>query len=153
MDIVFINITTYTGISSNAEHYYARVARNDHVIEGLDEMASMQYLADDVNGKELKFFPDKYQARALCEKDNRMVAAYPETIRPVTDRQVNSMMKSGTIRFPSVASILRQAHEEFPYAYLYCTMQGNRRLFIETYLKMCQKDPKTEELIHPKHRK
>ena len=121
MNIEYIDITSYRGISSNAEHYYAKAATfNDKTYQCFIS-GEHPYTFDE----ELLFYPNREQAIQLCKKDNQM--AFYETA--ISEEQIEDMMKRGTIRFPSVLEVVRQARKQYPNAILKFYMYGYERKF------------------------
>lgn len=121
MNVEYIDITSYRGISSNAEHYYAKVAVFDDRTYECFIAGEHPYTFD----KELLFYPDREQAIQLCKKDNKM--AFYEIA--VSEEQIEDMMKNGTIRFPNVLEVVRQARKQYPNAILKFYMYGYERNF------------------------
>ena len=121
MNIEYIDITSYRGISSNAEHYYAKVAVFDNETYECFITDEHPYTFD----KDLLFYPDREQAIELCTKDNQM-GFYSIA---VSEEQIDRIMKEGTIRFPNVLEVVRQARKQYPNAILKFYMYGNSQKF------------------------
>ena len=137
MDIQFINITTYRGISSNAEHYYARLATDaTKVQESFMEGFEIYSFSED-----LLFFPEREQAVELCRKENSMRGI--DSV--VSEEQIEKMMDEGTIRFLSVFDVVETARKKFPGSVLVFLMNGTKKEFIK-YLQSLI-DHKKDELL------
>ena len=126
MDIQFINITSYRGISSNAEHYYARFA-SENEKELIAEDIFCGYSVATYCNTDMLFFPDREQAIALIKKDNQMTGSpFKENI---DDDTIAVYMERGTIRFPSILDIIKQARKQFPQAIFKFYLQGSEDEF------------------------
>ena len=71
MDIQYINISSFRGISSEAEHYYAKFVpeeRKRDVAESIFEGGNPTIHCS----KNLLFYPTREQAIDLIKKDNRI---------------------------------------------------------------------------------
>ena len=123
MNIEYIDITSYRGISSNAEHYYAKVAVFDSKTYECFIAGEHPYTFDE----ELLFYPNREQAIQLCRKDNEMSCYKIPTA--ISEEQIEDMMKRGTIRFPNVLEVVRQARKQYPNAILKFYMYGYERKF------------------------
>ena len=139
MKIEFIDITSYRGISSNAEHFYAsRIVPDKNTYES--------FYTDHKpygNKEELLFFPDTQQAAALAAKDNYMLAVKGT----VTNAQIEKLKKEGTIRFPSILEIIKQARKRFPDSYLSFTLYGSKKAFCSYIESLQEKSPETVKEI------
>lgn len=154
MQIEFINITTYKGISSDAEHFYASVGKPDMVQEFL--------LTDPVSKPEsgvffgsedlLRHFPSPEEAEAMWQKDH----GHDRVTDKWHDEQVQSIVKDGTIRFPSILTIVRAARGRFPDAKLCFCFRGSRKEFVRILQFEMQKHPELmdeiEDLIKSKNK-
>ena len=129
MQIEFIDITTYRGISSDAEHFYAKRATStakvqESLLDG-SGLESMSYWCDE----DVKFMPDREQAEQLCRKDNKMAWGTQAESHPVTEEQIREMIQNGTIRFPSIEALLKQVRKDHPNAVLCFSIHGSRKVF------------------------
>lgn len=129
MNFEFINITSYRGISSDAEHFYAKRATDpakvqESLLDG-SGLESMSYWCDE----NVKFMPDREQAEQLCSKDNKMACGTQAESHPVTEEQIREMMQNGTIRFPSMEALLRQVRKNYPNAVLCFSIHSSRKAF------------------------
>lgn len=146
MDIKFIDISTYQGISSNAEHFYAKVRevnpadyQESLVTSSTHEMTSFVYFFD---GEELKYFPNEKEAEQLWQKDHGWDKR-PETLK-WKEGDILRYQEDGTIRFPSLLSIVKVAVEKFPDSVLCFSFNGDRKTFAKFLLAM--HDVKNETL-------
>ena len=147
MDIQFINITSYIGVSSNAEHFYARVGAPKCTQENYVTMIDCD-MASGVNFPsegELRFFPDAKQAEALWKKDY----GYETEKSPLNrkDDIVAELQEDGTIRFPSVVEIIKTARKRFPDSLLCLSMNGSRKEFAKYVFRMDKGAPGFAEMI------
>lgn len=143
MRVEYINITSYRGISSNAEHYYAAIAtmQEDSYAAFID--GEHPYSFD----TELKFFPDREQAITLCKKDNQMI--YGIKAPEITEDQIWQMQYDGTIRFPSILEIVRTARKNYPHSILCFYIAGNQRAFANYLNRLQEADAgKVTEIIN-----
>lgn len=134
MEIQFIDITSYRGISSEAEHYYAKLGELSYMQENLLVQASCEANTgiSFVNGEELKYFPTPEEARAMWEKDHGRDKS--ELVQKWKEDDILDLQESGTIRFPSILSIVKKAREMFPGAVLCFSICGSRKAFA-AYIK------------------
>jgi hypothetical protein len=142
MDIQFINITSYRGISSNAEHYYARVATDVKAVNRCfveSDSGCYPHLCD----QDMIFYPNQEYAIELCKKDNQLFLNY----HGVTETQISDMMTRGTIRFPSVLDIIKQARKTYPNSILCFYFQNNRKAFFSYLNSLIENDKATLEEI------
>ncbi len=157
MQIEFIDISTFRGISSEAEHYYAKISTGDFYAEELifDYGWSLDACAR-IGGKDLRFYPTAEQARQIAEKDHkfdlRNLSEEDRAKRIQWD--IDDLTENGTIRFPSVTEILRQARKEHPEAVLYACFCGSHKEFLRL---CCFKDnrvnPEIKSLLLPEKTK
>ena len=144
MKLEFIDITSYIGISSEAEHYYATVGDPKYVQEnyvtmvGCDVTSGVTFM----NQRKLRYFPSREEAEKLWQKDNGF-SRDPFTIAHKADT-IADLMEDGTARFPSIISIVKKAKEEFPDSVLCFSLNGNRNEFVR-YLKKLD-DRKVESI-------
>lgn len=136
MEIQFIDITSYRGISSDAEHYYAKLGEISYMQENLLVQASCEANTgiSFVNGEELRYFPSPEEARAMWEKDHGRDKR--ELVQKWKEDDILDLQESGTIRFPSILSIVKRAREMFPSAVLCFSMCGSRKAFATYMMKL-----------------
>ncbi len=147
MDIQFIDITSYRGISSNAEHYYAKIGDPEYVQENAVTSLSCD-LKDGVcfiNKQDLKYYPTQYEAEKMWLKDNNGIDN--QFFQREKSRMIDDMCKEGTIRFPSIISIIKEARKKFPDSILCFSMQGSRKEFVKYMQKLYDKDRKSLDEI------
>jgi len=152
MQIEFINITTYKGISSDAEHFYASVGEPDMVQErlltdlGAKPESGVFFGSEDM----LRHFPSAEEAEAMWQKDY----GHDRLTNRCHDEQVQSIVKDGTIRFPSILAVVHAARGRFPDAKLCFCFQGSRKEFVRVLQLEMQKHQKLmdeiEDLIKSK---
>jgi len=136
MEIQFIDITSYRGISSNAEHYYAKYSTDTESIA----MCLLTGTETSSHHEELLFFPDRPYAEELCRKDNQYAAGVTDGIHPVTEAQIRHIMENGTIRFPDIPSVVEQARKKWPEAILVFSLRGSQNDFRKWLTKYYEKD-------------
>lgn len=130
MEVQFINITTYKGISSDADHYYGRVGDARDLQEyylfniACKPDEGVLYVGD---GKDLRHFPSREEATELFFKDNADKQGKP--LSEFDKKRIDAMVRGGVPRFPSVISLVRAARKEFPDATLCFSYQGSRTEF------------------------
>ena len=140
MDFQLVNITTYRGISSNADHFYAKIASDsDKIVESFSEGSDFsEYLCD----TDLIWFPSLDEAQALVEKDNSPMPTDPKRLE-LLRLQAEIIHKEGTTRFNSVTDILRSVRSSHPSSVIVVLMQGNRRRFF-TWLDNLSRETQDE---------
>lgn len=122
MDVQFIDITSFIGASSNAEHYYAKVGKPEYTQEHyLFDLGCKPESGVLFNGRDLRYYPSEEEAVALYKKDNWG--------KPVDMDCVMELQEEGTIRFPSILSIVKAAKKEFPNSVLCFSISGSRKMF------------------------
>lgn len=122
MDVQFIDITSFIGVSSNAEHYYAKVGEAKHTQKHyLFDLGCKPESGVLFNGRDLRYYPSEEEAVALYKKDNWG--------KPVDMDCVMELQEEGTIRFPSILSIVKAAKKEFPNSVLCFSISGSRKMF------------------------
>ena len=122
MDVQFIDITSFMGVSSNAEHYYAKVGKPEYTQEHyLFDLGCKPESGVLFNGRNLRYYPSEEEAVALYKKDNWG--------KPVDMDCVMELQEEGTIRFPSILSIVKAAKKEFPNSVLCFSISGSRKMF------------------------
>lgn len=132
MDYQFIDITSYRGISSNTEHWYAKTGTPDLTQEemlfdlGVKVNGGVTY----VNGEELKYYPNLDEAIELYKKDN----GQKEKLDDWDEERVKEIINNGTIRFPSILSIVLTAKNKFPNSILCFSICGSQKEFA-SYMK------------------
>ncbi len=136
MEIQFINITSFRGISVGAVHYYAKVLDTryfDELLMGTDKLENLCGRS----GEEMRYTPTKEEAKAMA------VADYPDTDLTLTPEKMElfreiaegDYLEYGTTRFPSILRIAQEARKRFPNAVLYFMLYGSRKDF-QAYLKI-----------------
>lgn len=148
MQIEFINITTYAGISSEAEHYYAKIGYNNMHQEMLltDSHCKPDSGIFYINGKSLIYFPTRKEAEQMWEKDHRWEKDKLEIARH-KEGEILDFMEDGTQRFPSILEIIRAARKKFPKTMLCFSFQGSVSEFTKRIKKLCQNDKEYETEI------
>ena len=132
MDYQFIDITSYRGISSNAEHWYAKVGNPNLAQEemlfdlGMQVNGGISY----VNGEELKYYPSLDEAIEMYKKDN----APREDFNEWDKRRIKDILNDGTIRFPSILAIILTAKNRFPNSILCFSICGYQKQFAKYML-------------------
>lgn len=122
MDVQFIDITSFMGVSSNAEHFYAKVGKPEHAQEHyLFDLCCKPESGVLFNERNLRYYPSEEEAVALYKKDNWG--------KPVDMDCVMELQEEGTIRFPSILSIVKAAKKEFPNSVLCFSISGSRKMF------------------------
>ena len=147
MDYQFIDITSYRGISSNAEHFYARIGSPDYAQENMITMLTCEPTTGQsfVNGKELRYYPTEQEAEEMWKKDNHSLPGdFPLALKR---DQIEDMMEYGTIRFPSILAIIKKARELFPESVLCFSMHGSRKEFVKYIQSLEKEDRRTLEEI------
>lgn len=132
MDIQFIDITSYRGISSNAEHYYAKVGDPKDVQE--NAVVSLSFDLGSgvcfISKNDLKYYPTQYEAEKMWEKDNGSYINDP-SVASLKSTSISILQKEGTIRFPSILSIVKEAKKKFPDSILCFSIRGSRKEFVK----------------------
>jgi hypothetical protein len=138
MEIQFIDISSYQGISAGAEHFYAKVGevnpkdyQESLVTSSLHNMTSFVHF---VHGEELRYFPSEKEARDLWQKDHGFDKRH-ETLKYKED-EIEEYLEFGTIRFPDIKSIVKAAIEKFPNSVICFSFNGDRNTFAKIFLKM-----------------
>ena len=147
MDYQFIDITSYRGISSNAEHFYAKIGSPDYVQEELLTTLSCEPTTGQVyvHGKELRYNPSEQEAEDMWKKDNQFL---PGTYTSSLKRdQIKELMEHGTIRFPSILAIIKRAREMFPESILCFSFNGSRKEFVKYIMSLAKSNKDTLENI------
>ena len=149
MDVQFIDITSYRGISADAEHFYAKI--------GYPSKDCQEYYITDMggditrgiwftNGRSLRYYPSEKEARQLWQKDHGFDKD-PITLKNKED-DILALQEDGTIRFPSILSIVKEAKKEFPNSIICFSYSGYRKEFVKIILKMDEnKDPEAAEIF------
>lgn len=154
MEIQLINIETYMGISSEAEHFYAKAVRQEDIEEVIAfENARLESLCDYRSAEELRYYPSKEEAETYAKKD------FPDHDRTMDDEErrrrraveTGDLLEYGTVRFPSILSVVKTAREKWPAACLYFTFRGRRDAFLKLILNKEQTElrPGFKELLLP----
>lgn len=160
MEIQLINIETYIGISSEAKHFYAKVVKQEDIEEVIafeNASARLESLCDYRSAEELRYYPSKEEAEIYAKKD------FPDHDRTMNDEErrrrraveTGDLLEYGTIRFPSILSVVKTAREKWPEACLYFTFQGRRERFLKLILNKEQTElkPGFKELLLPAKKK
>ena len=148
MNITFIDITTFQDISSEAEHFYAKVARPGYAANmvAFDVGTSFDTCARDYSGIDLRYFPSEEEAKKYAKKD------HPDYLKRTIGKEelerrrrwcVEDLIEDGTIRFPSVNDIIKTARNKYPDSLLYFTFHGSHKEFLKRFCF----DRKTENVI------
>lgn len=157
MHIEFIDITTYRGISSEAEHFYAKVSRPNYNADmvALDIGTNFQTCSGDIGGEALRFFPTREQAEKYAEKDYPAALKYTIGEEEMNRRRrwlVEELLENGTIRFPSAIEVIKGARKKFPDAVLYFTFCGSHKEFLKRFCfdrETSKVNPEIERLLIP----
>ena len=124
MKKVIANITSYIGISADAEHYYCKYEVFDNQVEFLNHVHSYDEVA--VYGdKELRYYPTEGEALAMVKKDCGDKISY---------MQVADYINHGTIRFPDIHSITRELHKQFPDSEIVIAENESVKEYMNSYL-------------------
>lgn len=105
MKTVVANISSYAGISVNAEHVYCKYKVFDRIIDILHNTYDLDDFSasSTINGEELKWYPNEEQAKYLEDKDG--ASSYCD---------FEYYMTFGTIRFNSDHQITMELRKQFP---------------------------------------
>lgn len=147
MEIQYIDITTYRGISSNAEHFYATIGTPNMK----QEMLLTNPACNPVNGvlfvnqEQMRYKPTKEEAEAIWEKDNKY--NIDPSVRQNRENAIFDLMDDGTIRFPSIVSIVRTARKAFPKAVLCFSFCGSQKEFVKRFVLPLASGNNQNELI------
>jgi hypothetical protein len=152
MQIEFFNITSYCGISSNAEHFYVKHLDAKYLEETLQFTMTdrLEELAGET-GEELRYIPTKEEAESIARKDypdydRTLTPEKRETFREIT---IGDLLETGTTRFPSVMRIIREVRRQFPDAVLYFMAHGSRKDFKKWCMAQTRDQEELEELLCP----
>ena len=152
MQIEFFNITSYCGISSNAEHFYVKHLDAKYLEETLQFTMTdrLEELAGET-GEELRYIPTKEEAESIARKDypdydRTLTPEKRETFREIT---IGDLLETGTTRFPSVMRIIREVRRQFPDAVLYFMVYGSRKDFIKWRIAQKDNQKELDELLCP----
>ena len=137
MEIQFIDISSFRGISYGAEHYYAKLLDTkdfEALLMGADKLENLC----GSTGEEMKFIPTEEEARAMAAGDypNTDLSLTPEKREAFREIAEGDYLEYGTRRFPSILRIVQETRKRFPNAVLYFMIYGSRKDFL-TYLKKC----------------
>lgn len=134
MDYQFIDITSFRCISSEAEHFYAKVGDSSgYAQENILFMASadvntgVSFVEGNNRVYKLRYHPTREEAISLYLKDN--YGADRENLGPEAEDRIFELMEDGTTRFKSVLSIVRECRQRFPNSILCFSMSGSRKEF------------------------
>lgn len=149
MDIEYINITTYKGISSDADHFYATIGSIGYLQENL----IVEFACKPESGvvflslNELRYYPSKKEAEELWMKD--FGRGMKKDDKAHHEFYIQDVVEKGTIRFPSVLSIVQTVRKKYPNSVLCFLFQGSRKAFIEKFVKPFSERPNelVDELI------
>lgn len=129
MDIQFIDITTFRGVSSEAEHFYAKVGNPEDLQEFLitSPMERPNMGVYFINEHHMRYMPTYDEAKALYLKDHwekrhKELDAFDED-------QILEMVEDGVGRFPSVLSVVETAKKMFPESILCFSISGSQKEF------------------------
>lgn len=126
MDYQFINITTFRGVSSEAEHFYATIGEPKHAQENLLTMAgaSPETGVMFVNGKNLLYMPSYDEAKDIYLKDHYNVRN--RDLNASDEDFIMEMVEDGTPRFPSILAVVEAARKKFPESVLcFCMSESS----------------------------
>lgn len=132
MDIQFIDITTYRGISSEAEHFYAKVGSPNYTQENYLVMLDCPPESGVMFGESaenLRYMPSYEEAKALYLKDNYNVR--DRDLGKLDEDDIMMMVEDGTTRFPSILSIVKRAKDLYPDSILCFSISGYRKEFVK----------------------
>ena len=137
MKIQFIDITTYQGLSSNAEHFYASVGTTKYIQEAL-----LTDLSNKINegvlfskGTQLRYYPTADEAEIMWKKDH--IGDVDNRALEWHDTEVKAIQKDGTIRFPTITSVIRAARKMFPNTVLCFSFHGSVTEFSKRFVRPC----------------
>lgn len=136
MQIEFIDITSFRGLSSEAEHFYAAIGEPSWVQEALlsDPGCTPNRGVNFINTKKLRHYPSREEAEAMWEKDNHW--NQNPFVKEHREDTILDLMEDGTQRFPSIETIIKAARKKFPDSYLCFSFSGSvkefNRLFVKT---------------------
>ena len=155
MDIQFINITSFIGISANAVHYYAKLLDTKYLEEYLMDTNEMDNLCDGT-GEEMRYTPTEDEARAMAAADypDMDLTLTPEKRKAFREIAEGDYLEYGTTRFPSILRIIQETRKRFPDSALFFTLYGSRKSFMKAISKDI-KDPESGmlRLLVPKREK
>lgn len=143
MDIQYINISSFRGISSEAEHYYAKFVpeeRKRDVAESIFEGGNPTIHCS----KNLLFYPTREQAIDLIKKDNRIEGQFH---KEPTENVIAKYMEDGTYRFPSILDIIKEARKMFPGSILCFALQESMDAFRKYWMRMYEAGEETKAQV------
>jgi hypothetical protein len=157
MDVRVIDITTYAGICSEAEHYYAKEKSFKYAGEMVWGTDSLSHLtSDDPNADDILYIPTQAEAEMIARKD------YPihnsdnqENVAEIMARRkgdIDDMLEIGTRRFLSIKQIMKRCRELYPKSLIIYTIYGSHKKFLEATMKQGLHepiDPEYEDLMEP----
>ena len=140
MGIQFIDITSYRGICSDAEHWYAKYISD---FKNANECLAIDGTSVYGWDEEVKFYPTREEAIALIKKENQVIGAS----RDVEEWKIQEMMDNGTIRFSSILDIIKTCRKEFPKSILVFSIRGSQKDFKKWLIGMYEsKDKETQNI-------
>ena len=145
MDIQFIDITSYRGICSDAEHWYAKYITD---FKSANECLAVEGTSVYGWDEELKFYPTREEAIELIKKENQVIGASKE----IKEWQIQEIMDKGTIRFSSILDIVKNCRKDFPKSILVFSIRGSQKEFKKWLIGMYESKEETykntaEEII------
>ncbi len=132
MQIEFIDISTFKGICSEAEHFYATVGSPENLQENLLFLIGCQPNSgvSHVDTMELRYYPSQEEAEILFRKDHGWEKDSPVFSNPTLKKDIiEDYKKTGTIRFPDILSVIKTAKQMFPDAVLCFSFRGSVKEF------------------------
>ena len=145
MHFQFIDITSFRHVSSEAEHFYAKVGKPELTQENYLFLVECEVNSgvSFANEEDLRYYPTENEALKMWEKDNRG----QQDAKTWKDNAVKDYMEKGTIRFPSVLSIIEAARKKFPNSIICFSMFGSRKQFAKYLFLLEKSDKETFEKI------
>ena len=157
MQIDFIDITSFRGLSSEAEHFYAAIGKPSWIQEALlsDPDCKPNEGVSYHETEKLRYFPTREEAEAMWEKDNHWDK--DPFVQSHREDTILTLMEEGTQRFPTVTAIIKAARKRFPCSYLCFSFAGSVKEFNRLFIKSEEKNKTTlsdeiETLINQKDR-
>ena len=129
MDYQFINITTYRGISSNAEHFYATIGENSYAQENLISMLDGRPNTGISYGDiDLVHYPTLEEAKVLFLKYH--FEARNRELMDIEKKRIAMDVEDGVHQFPSILSIVEESKKKFPNSVLCFSLNGSVKDFV-----------------------
>ena len=154
MQIEFFDITSFRGISSNAEHFYAKHLDGSYMEEMLWSTDRLEQLRGGT-GEDFRYIPARDEAEAMARKD------YPASDQTLDGKNrtifretaIRDLLEKGTGRFPTIMRIIEEARRRYPDAVLHFTLFGSRKEFIKWCTADKSRFAKAVKLLSPERKK